>query len=278
MRPGPKGMMLNVIIVLSKQECWSTLQSPMAYVWCTGGILLAALVIDTYLEAIDTLGIGVYEDPLKYPFLLAVLWCGFYFSLWASTRISRERESGTLEVLFWAPVNDLGLIFGKILGSVTASAVFIVLVLGFLAVASRLTGLAFPQNMAGCLLSSVVFVGSMVAVGTFVSTLAGRIRTAVAMLAVAVAFFLGLQIAVGFLGNLPPEQLSRSLLLMRDSLLLLTKITGILSPVQCFNWSFEALQLGNTRQYALSMAIALTHFAAFVAISVLTLKVRGVRK
>jgi ABC-type transport system involved in multi-copper enzyme maturation permease subunit len=250
----------------------------MVYVWCTGGILLAALVTQTYLEAIGALGIGVYEDPLQYPFLLAVEACGLYFSLWASTRISRERESGTLEVLFWTPVDDLGLILGKILGSVTASAVFIFLVLGFLAVAGRLTGLVFPENVAELLLSSIIFVGSMVAVGTFVSTLAGRVRTAVAVLMALVALFLGLQIVVGFLGNLPPEQLSRSLLLMRDSLILLTRITGVLSPVQYFAWSLDALKLGNPGQYDLSVATALAHFSAFVAISVFMLKARGVRK
>ncbi len=250
----------------------------MAYVWCTGALLLAALVIETYLKAIRALGIGIFADPLKYPFALATLACGLYFSLWASTTIARERESGTLEVLFWAPVDDLGLVLGKILGSLAASVVFIGTVLGFLVAAGRLTGLAFPGDVIACLLASLVFVGSMVAVGTFVSALASRVRTAVVMLAAAVTLFLGLQFAVGFLGNLPPEQLSRPLLFMRDSLFLVNKITRVLSPVQYFAWALEAVQLGDGRGYAQSVASAFAHLAALVGMSVLTLKSKGVRQ
>lgn len=272
------GMMWNTMRVLCRHECGSTLRAPMAYVWCTGSLLLAALVIETYLQAIRALGIGIYADPLKYPFALATFACGLYFSLWASTMIARERESGTLEALFWAPVDDLGLILGKILGSLAASAVFIGAVLGFLVAAGRLTGLAFPGDVLACLLASLVFVGSMVAVGIFVSTLASRVRTAVVMLAAAVTVFLGLQFAVGFLGNLPPEQLSRPLLLMRDSLFLVNKIGRVLSPVQYFAWALEAVLVGDGRGYIQSVVSALAHLGAFVALSVLTLKYRGVRQ
>lgn len=274
----PAGMMWNTIKVLCRHERESTLRAPMAYVWCTGSLLLAALIIETYLQAIRALGIGIYADPLKYPFALATLACGLYFSLWASTTIARERESGTLEVLFWAPVDDLGLILGKVLGGLAASVVFIAVVLGFLAAAARLTGLAFPGDVKTCLLASLVFMASMVALGIFVSALAGRVRTAVVMLAAIVTLFLALQFAVGFLGNLSPEQLSRPLLLMRDSLFLVDRITRVLSPVQHFAWALEAVQLGDGRAYAQSLAGALAHLAAFVAMSVLTLKFRGVRQ
>jgi ABC-type transport system involved in multi-copper enzyme maturation permease subunit len=250
----------------------------MVYVWCTGALLLAAFVIQAYLEAIRALGIGVYTDPLKYPFAVAALACALYFSLWASTTISRERENGTLEALFWAPVDDLGLILGKILGVVVASVVFIAVLLGFLVVAARLTGLALPENAFACLPPAILLVGCLAAAGTLVSALASRVRTAVITLVAVVGLFFGLQIATGFLGNLPPDQLSRPLLLMRDSLILLTQITDILSPVQHFSWSLEALQLGNWREYAQSMASGLAHLAAFIAMSVLALKVKGVRR
>jgi hypothetical protein len=65
---------------------------------------------------------------------------------------------------------------------------------------------------------------------------------------------------------------------MRDSFFVMTNITRVLSPVRYFAWALEALQIGDGRGYAQSVISALVHLAAFVSLSVLTLKLKGVRQ
>jgi len=269
---------MSAVIVLAKEECREVLSGPMVYVWCSGGPLLAAFVVQTYLQSLQGMGLAIYEDPLKYPFVLSMLVSGFYFAVWASTRIARERESGTLEVLYWTPLDDLELACGKILGSALAALLCLLWTLCFFAITSWLTTLAFPLYAAPCLLSSSIFLVAMIALGTFISSVASRLRTAIALLAVTILAFLGLQASVGFLGRLAAEQLSRPLLLMRDSANWLSTIVGVVSPFHYLTASLEALSGGTAGVYGVTALGAVGNCAALIVACVVALKLKGIRK
>lgn len=278
MTPSRLRLMGRTMVALARQECGATLYAPMTYVWCAGALLAAVFLIEANLKAILALGTGIYADPLAQPYVLAAQVCGLYFALWASTAIAREREGGTLEVLFWAPADDLGIILGKVLGALLSAALFSGLVVSFLLVASSVTGLSRPQHVAASLVATLVFVGGMAAFGLFISALTGRVRTAVVVLVAVLTVIFALQFAAAFLGTLPPATLARPLLLMRDSLLVVTTATRILLPTEFLAHALEALALGDTADYLQSLAGALGHLGVFVALSVLALKLRGVRR
>jgi len=262
---------------IGRQELGSVLTSPMPYVWLSAALALAVFVLDSHLDTIDGLGLGVYADPLIYPIALAGLILGLYLALSASTTITREREAGTLEVLFWTPTSDADLVLGKVLANVVVAAVLAAAVTALLILGALVTGVASRGDLPLAALALLGFLAAMAALGLLLSALAKRVRAAVVILTGIVVLFLSLRVAATVLAALPPEQLSGPMLLLRDGLLVVSAAAGVASPVQHFVWALEALQAQDLSAYLKAGGASIFGLGVSVGLSVLALKLRGVR-
>ena len=77
------------------------------------GLLAALLAVRTHLDAIARDRLLVLADAFTLPLFIASLVVIFFLTLASAAGIARERESGTLEVLFYGPVDHWSYVLGK---------------------------------------------------------------------------------------------------------------------------------------------------------------------
>jgi ABC-type transport system involved in multi-copper enzyme maturation permease subunit len=149
------------------------------YVVTTLVVACAALIIMGYHGSISEDGLLVTGSPLNFPFYLTVIVTGIYLSLAALIAVARERESGTMEVLFYGPVDPASYVAGKLLenlmsfGVMLAGYLIVFLILGVVAHFGYYNSL-LPRIMLACFYAT-----ALITVGIGVAVLMGSVRAAV---------------------------------------------------------------------------------------------------
>jgi ABC-type transport system involved in multi-copper enzyme maturation permease subunit len=267
---------LPLIGVLARREAQAALRGLGSYVALTFALLAASWMVAVDVQALQTAGVLVRAEPLRAPLAMAILILCVFFAVSAAVSTSRERENGTLEVLFYGPVSPASYIGGKIAGQLAAYVAALPLLLISFWALSKISGFVMsPMVLASSLLSvvpaaAIISFAVMLAVGT------SRVRTAVLMIAGIIALLIGVKIAYSLVALIPISDPSSSLVALRDALLSLDTAFRWISPFAYLERVVDAGVTGDWRKAAANSAIVIAVVVALMGMAVARLQHRGV--
>lgn len=230
------------------------------YIFTTVTVLASSLIILSYHGSIKEDGLLVTGSPLNFPFYLGVVVTGIYLSAAALISVARERESGTMEVLFYGPVDSVSYVAGKFLENLLS---FVVIAVGFLTIFLILgtaSNFGYFSHLVPRILLAFSYSASLVAIGIVIAITMNSVRTAILALA-------------GLLLGLTAVQGGKLLIFEGVGGKILTMLSRV-SPFYFFDRGLQALADLDWTGYLffLGLLIGLTFMAALGSIIILARK------
>jgi ABC-type transport system involved in multi-copper enzyme maturation permease subunit len=201
-----------------------------------------------------------------------------YLAVSAAVSTARDREIGTLEVLFWGPVDEASYILGKIGGLLAAFIAALPLLFAVFVLLSLMTGFALTSKMPVSLVLSIVPAAVTISFGVLLAVGTSRVRTAVLLLVAVIAVLLGINFAYNLILLVPISDAASPVLPLRDTLAALDEIVRWLSPFSHVERVVDAVTRGAWRSAALGLGAALGYAAAVIVLAALWLRRRGVQR
>jgi ABC-type transport system involved in multi-copper enzyme maturation permease subunit len=201
-----------------------------------------------------------------------------FLALASVATIARKRDQGTLEVLFYGPVDVRAYVLAKYLAHVLA---YLPIGLGLAALMfayAGMTGLRLPQAFALELLLSVFTAAAVTALGVCLSTLARGVRAGIALLGVLTALFLAIRVGSELLSGIAVTNNVSPLLVLRNVVLALDATAGYVSPFGLFQSGVDALVRQDLVAYVSMILLSCLQCAVLLTASARLLARRGVRR
>lgn len=241
--------------------------------------LVSYFLIRNYVSSIGTSGgVMIMANPLNSPFYVCIIVSSIFLALSSAISIAREREQGTMEVLFYGPVDTASYLFGKFLEHMGTYLVMLAFYVLFFFLASVVTNFGFTLGFAKIVFLSLFIVSSMISFGTLVSTVASKVRNAVLLFLGLMLFFLGLQFLSSVLGSIQPDNLSSIAAYMRAFVSAIVAGVQWFSPFSYLTRGIEAVEQGSTIRYLVSLGSSIVYSVVLMVASGILFERRGVRR
>lgn len=270
---------VNAIRVQTKRELRSTLYGTGLYI-----VLFLIFLGTSYLFLRSSLfnvtdaGIMALRNPITQPLFFAIGLAAAYLGLCAAISISRERDLGTLEVLFYGPVDSTTYVTGKYVQQMLAFAVMLVFAVVNFYLASLVTNFGFTSDLWGMLLLSFFLASCMVSFGIFLSAVSKRMAVSVVLFLALMLFFLVFSVAHSIIVTIPGRSLTPVLVYVRVILDNMNLVVQWISPLAYFDRGSLALSMGHTGQYVISVVSSLVYSAVLLGLSIASFNRKGVKR
>lgn len=264
--------------VLGRREFDATMRSGLTYVVLAVALGLAAWILGNDVDLVRSNGLLIDTAPFREPIVAAVIVLSLFMALLAVLSVARDRDQGTLEVLFYGPVDEVTYLFGKLIGLLGAYIVMLPLVLAAVIGLEIMTG--FELGLAGTLAAmalSVLPAAMIIVVGLMVSVLAGRARSSILVFLAAAALFTVVGVAHSLVSEIEITDPASALLPLRDALAAADDALERISPFtyleRVVSWADE----GAWGRAGRSLLVAAAGLGAAGAVAIAGLRRRGVR-
>ncbi|HPU08675.1 MAG TPA: ABC transporter permease subunit [Candidatus Atribacteria bacterium] len=263
---------------LFKRDFLYTLYSWGYYAAIFASFLVSSFILKNFVDGIREEDILVSAYPLHQPLYITLVIISIYLVIVSAISISREREQGTLEVLFYGPVTAGNFLWSKYFKDLLLG----IIALGFTAVyfylVSYFTNLGFTIGLIKALFMGIFLISCVVSFGLFISSLTGRIRSSVITLLAILGAFLAIQLAYGALLGLGEEAtISLPLLYLRQTLSYIFQGINWISPFAFLSRGLDAVVLESWSLYLANIAYCLIYSLIFIVLSIFTMNRRGVK-
>jgi hypothetical protein len=284
---------IHATAVIARRRILETVISPGYYVALTIGLLLAHLLVAGFVRTVDSSGINLSlvpaydlvgrglsgafggtfttklfaEGPFLFTLYVAFLPVLLYLAVSTVFRFGLEKKVGALELLTYGPADATAYFLAALIKDLLMTAVSLAVLLAFLLVAAGLNNLvlgpSFFQHLA-----ILWFVASAIyGYGILAASLTDNSASAVAL-------FLGVFVvfAAVILGSFAViEGYARNLASV------LAWAVQWISPLFYWNLALRFAAVGNWGMYLVGALLLAVLAAVVLAVSHLTMKVRGVR-
>jgi ABC-type transport system involved in multi-copper enzyme maturation permease subunit len=282
---------LNSIKVQSRRDIKSSVFSMGIYVVLTAVLLFTSFQsLRGNLFVISEAKVSVLQNPLLNPFFNTMMLLAVYLGLCSAMSISKERDLGTLEVLFYGPVDSITYVIAKYLQQMLVFVIAILLsALNFYLV-SMVTNLGFTSDLWGLMLLAI-FVGSgMISFGILLSSLNKKITISVIVFLVFALIFLAFWYANNWMSSLSvyeyDPQTQQAVLkefpayyiYIRVILDKLNIFLKWISPIQYFERGSTALLIKSMTQYWLNILSSVVYSAVLLILSIGAFNRKGVKR
>ncbi|MEX0869230.1 MAG: ABC transporter permease subunit [Nitriliruptoraceae bacterium] len=268
----------SAVRVIARREFEQLLRGVAWYLAIAATMFGMAWFLGNDLENLRRTNVLVSVNPFQVPVLTAVLLLAFLLSVAAVISVARDRQRGTLEVLFYGPIDEASYLGGKLLGQLGVYIVALPILLAGIAALSLFTGFAMTATLLGTLAASIVPAAAVIALGLLLSSLAPSVRSAIILLVVAIAVLVGVGIAATFIGLMPIENPSSPIIPVRDSLTRIAALIDWISPFSHLERVMEQLTIGATGAAFATAVRSLVFAALALAGATVALRKRGVRR
>jgi ABC-type transport system involved in multi-copper enzyme maturation permease subunit len=242
------------------------------------GMLATLPIVAGYLDAVEKNRVLTLADAFTLPFFAAATIAMLYLALASVATIARERDQGTLEVLFYGPVDTASYVLAKHLAHVLAYLpVALGLAVLMLAYAG-MSGLRLPRAFALELLLSACTAAAVAALGVCLSTLVRGVRAGIALLVALTALLLAIRVGSELLSGIPVTNNVSPLLVVRNAVVALDAAAGYISPFGVFQGGVDALVRQDLAAYAGAILLAVLQCTLLLAVAVRLLGRRSVRR
>lgn len=242
------------------------------------GCALAAMILRGYVHGIVGEGLLISPNPLNAVVYFAVVISTIYLAIAATTAITRERDSGTLQELFYGPVDVVSYILAKYLEQIL---VFAILMTFYYAVVLIFAGMMnFPSSWQLALLALLSFAAgsSVTSFGVLLSSLTNRIRTSILLLLAIFALFILIPWAESLIVSMVAESTSPLLHYAASLIAILAGLLEYISPFSFLRNGISHMELGNMAGVLQSLVLPFIYTAIMLATAVTVMKKKGVRR
>jgi ABC-type transport system involved in multi-copper enzyme maturation permease subunit len=262
--------------VIARREARAALRGMGCYIALTLALIAATWILLVDVRALKTAGLLVLTDPFRPSVAVAMLVLALYFAVSAAVSTARDRESGTLEVLFYGPVDELTYVLGKVGGLLLAYLAVLPLLLASLALLAWMSGFALTPAIPVSVVLSIVPVAVVVGFGVLLAVGLGRVRSAVLLLIGIVAVLLGIRLAYSMVLLVPIADASSPVLPLRDALAALDAAAGWISPFAWLERVVDGALRATWRSALASLVAAIGYALLIIGLAALWLRQRGV--
>ena len=267
----------RVIDQISRQELRDAVYGWALYVAVAVAVLVGTVLVYNTLRSVAESGLEIVSRPFYSTLLIATSIGTVYLAGWAALAIARPRDQGALRVLFFSPVDPIGLIGAHLVAALAIYLLFVILTMPLFALLAALTNLPLPATLLVGALVSPALIAPAVAIGLFISAIAASGRSAVFLFAAALAVVLAAQIGYSALLEIPPtSRYYDALLFLRELLRVIQVGLQWVSPLALLSQGLDAAFRGNWRELALYVVSGIGGAAIWLALAVWALGRKGV--
>jgi ABC-type transport system involved in multi-copper enzyme maturation permease subunit len=254
------------------------LYGPGVYIVVALGMLATLPIVAGYLDTVEKNRVLILADPFTLPFFVAATIAMLYLALASVATIARERDQGTLEVLFYGPVDRVSYVLAKHLAHLLAYLPMGLGLTALLLAYAGMSGLRLPPAFALELLLSACTAAAVAALGVCLSTLVRGVRAGIALLVGLAVLLLAIRAGSEILSGIQVTNNVSPLLLLRNVVVALDAAAGYVSPFGVLQGGVDALVRQDLPAYAGAILLACLHCALLLTLSVRLLGRRSVRR
>jgi len=263
--------------ILAKRELLSSLYGWGLYIAIFISFLVSSFILKNFLQGIRENNIFISSYPLNFPLFTSVVIISLYLVIVSAISISREREQGTLEVLFYGPVSSFSFLMGKYI----TDMLLYFIILGFFAIyflgVSFLTNLGFTIALVKAFVVSIFLASCVISFGLFISSLTGKVRSSIVWLIGILLAFLGIWFLQNIFLRLPSEALSSWMRYLQKTIGIIYHFVNWVSPFSYLSRGMESIWLGSMKPFLLNILYSVLYTVILLALSVHILRTKGVR-
>lgn len=273
------GYRIHAIKVSTKREIRSTLYGVGIYVVLALIFLISSYVfVNSTLRSVADAGIQALTNPITSPLFVAVGLAATYLGLCSSLSISRDRDLGTMEVLFYGPVDSISYVLGKYFHQLLAYLVILVFsLINFYAI-SLVTNVGFSIDILSIMFLSIFLTSCMVSFGILLSVSTRRVIVSVVLFLALVLFFLVFSMVHTWIMSIAGQNLTPTMVYVRVILDNANNFIKWISPVDYFLRGMSAVFRQDPGGYALSILSSLIYSLVLLSLSVGMFQRKGVRR
>jgi ABC-type transport system involved in multi-copper enzyme maturation permease subunit len=270
---------MRTIATIARREAQAALSGFGVYIACAIALVAAIWLLLIDVRALRVAGLLIPADPYRAPLNVALLALAFYFAVSAAVSTARDRESGTLEVLFFGPVDEITYCLGKTLGLLAVYALTMPILALSLAGVAVLSGFALPGSLAASLVFSLIPAAMVLSLGLLLSVGTRRVRSAVLILGGVALILLGGTAAYSIVLMVPVDNPSSPVVALRDVLAAVNAVLHWVSPFAYLQRIVaEGAAIGAWQNAAVGAGFALAATGAMIVLSAAWLRWRGVQR
>ncbi len=275
--PSPWALRRRVIPAIARQELRDTALGWPLYVAAAVAVLIGVLLVYNTGLSVAASGLEVVSRPLYLPLLAATSLAALYLAGWATLAIARPRDQGSLRVLFFAPVDAVGLLGGHLLAGIVVYVIFMLVTIPLLLLLAAIANFPFPWSLLPGILVSPAYVAPAIALGLFISAIAPSGRGAMLLFVAVLAGVLAVQAGYSALLQIPPSgRYYDALLFLREVLRGSREALQWVSPLALMSDGLDAAYRGNARDLAIQAIAGIAGTAVWFALAAWALARRGV--
>lgn len=263
---------------VGRRSLISSLYSPGVYTVTALALLAASTLVLNNLAFLDENGLLVLTRPFFLPVFVCAVLLSLYLALHATLHLVREREQGTLKVLFFGPVDSVSYLLGRLCSQSLLFGLADGVVLLWAAGLGWMTNLLVQPDLLGVLGLGLLTNGAVVAFGLLIGAWGRTARTALSLFLMVVLLALLVQFGdQAILQLAAPSQANRQdpLLFLRAALEVLNGLLLWLSPFAQMSRGMDALLVGDGGRILLHTGGLLGQMALYFAGAVWALKRGG---
>ncbi|MCP4419117.1 MAG: ABC transporter permease subunit [Chloroflexi bacterium] len=267
----------HTIRKIATQQSRDTLFGWGIYITAAVSVGFAALQIFNAARFVGESSLNIIAQPFLLPLQVALSLAMLFVAIEATLTIARPREQGSLQILFFAPIDESILVGGNFLAGLLVYILFVLLTLPILFLLAWVTNFVIPTQLLWATIPTLFVVSVTIAFGLFVSAAAPSARAAVLILVAGILILLGLQSAYIALLNIPPtSRFFDAFLFIRTILANLQTILSWLSPFRMLDVILTASLNNDWLMLIRQLGIALVMTAVWLFTAVRMLQRRGV--
>ena len=262
---------------IAEQQLRDTLFGWGVYMTTAVSVAIAALQIFNSVRFVGESSLNILAQPFLLPLQVALSLSMLFVAIEATLSIARPREQGSLQVLFFAPVDEPIWIGGNFLAGLLIYIFFVLLTLPILLLLAWVTNFVVPMQLIWATIPTLFVIGVTTAFGLFVSAAVPSARSAVLILVAFILILLGLQSAYTALLSIPPtSRFYDALLFIRTILVNLQTVLSWLSPFHMLDNVLTASLNNDWQGLIRQLGIAFITTAVWLLTAVRMLQRKGV--
>ncbi len=275
--PSLASLRWHAIRRVARQQARDVFLAWSVYIAGAAAIAATAFIVYNAVRFVDESGLNIIVRPFFLPLQAVTTLALLFVTVEATLAVARPREQGSLQVLFFTPIDEVALVGAHLLAGMAVYAAFILALLPALLLLGALTNFVVPPALLWGLVPTVLVAGLAVAFGLFVSAAAPSGRAAVLLLMAAVLLLLAIQGAYAALLNIPPTSKYYDALLFAR--VVLRQIYGAMlwiSPFRMADGMLDAALRGDVFVLLRHVGTALASTALWLGAAIWALRRRGV--
>ncbi len=242
------------------------------------GALASYLFFINYIDTVAESGLNVLSHSFNLPVYSFVLVISFFLTLAVITTMAREMERGTLEILFYGPIDSTAYVGGRMLASATAYGAAVALGTCGYGVLALISRFLLPASTWAIIGISIPVTLYLMAFGICLAAATGKLRAALGWFMAITLLLLAAQFGPLLLTLAPSaSQYYDPVRVLREVLDAVNRILGWISPFGLLAKGTEAIRRGHTASVWVTVGVATVYAAVLTAGSVRFLLPRGIR-